>query len=90
MFLRFAEFISCNPLCLQKYYLLKLFLLQSFSRNKIHRKVEKKVGNTAFQNIKNLTNHNSNITNLEAAIMKDSVKRMFFKTRQRLVREFNI
>ena len=89
MFLRFAEFISCNPLCLQK-YLLKLFLLQSFSRNKIHRKVEKKVGKTAFQNIKNLTNHNSNITNLEAAIMKDSVKRMFFKTRQRLVREFNI
>ena len=43
--------------------------------------VKKKVGKTAFQNIKDLFNHNSNITKFGSSHYEDSVKRMFLKTR---------
>ena len=49
-------------------------------------KVEKKVGKTAFQNIKDLTNHNSNITKFGRGHYEDSVKGMFLKTRKILTK----
>ena len=53
---------------------IKTFLSKVFLGTKYVEKVKRKVGRTVFQDIKNLTNHNSNIPNSEAAIMKDSVK----------------
>ena len=56
----------------------------------IHRKGRKEGRKPAFQNIKDLTNHNSQIQpNSEAAILNDSLENQA-QYLQRLVKEFNI
>ena len=73
---------------------IKTFLSKVFLGTKYVEKVERKVGRTVFQDIKNLTNHNSNITKLRSShyegFCEINALENFAQSLKRLVKEFNI
>ena len=73
---------------------IKTFLSKVFLGTKYVEKVERKVGKTVFQNIKNLTNHNSNITKFRSCHYKGfceiNALENYAQSLKRLVKEFNI